>query len=146
MEYRTRLSPKIAGSIVFDPKKKRTKDSFKDECDINKIMKKYLRYGQLPALVQREPQYGDFSEVPDYQEALEIVHRAEVAFSALPAAVRRECENDPAVFLERVQDPEWARKHELALPKEVTPPGQPSPAPASKEGAEPPNPPAGGKD
>lgn len=92
------------------------KQEFRDECDINRIMDRYNRTGQLPDLVSREPMYGDFSEVPTYLEAVELVERAETAFMALPAEVRAECANDPAVFLDRVRDREWAEKHKLVLP------------------------------
>lgn len=99
----------------------RTKQSFKEECDVNNIMRKYFRTGQLPELARREPKYGDFASVPDYQEALNTVLRAETIFQALPSSVRAECQNDPAVFLERVKDPEWALKHKLALPRQTIP-------------------------
>lgn len=118
-------------SIVFDPAEKRTKDSFKDETDINNIMKKYLRTGQLPALVARDARYGDFSDVVSYQESLEVVARAQEAFYALPAAIRTECGNDPAVFLHKVQDRAWAERHALALPK-ATPVSEAEGAPSSQ--------------
>lgn len=100
---------------------KRTKDSFKDECDINYIMARYDRTGYLPELAARQPQYGDFTDVPTYLEAMNTVKVAETAFMGLPAAVRAECDNNPAVFLEKVQDPAWALKHELALPVKAAP-------------------------
>ncbi|AZL82968.1 internal scaffolding protein [Apis mellifera associated microvirus 18] len=115
--------------LEIDPRENRTKGSFKDETDVNKIVEKYRRTGQLPSLVSRNPAYGDFSDVPSYQEALARVRIAEEAFQALPAAVRAECQNDPSVFLAAVRDPAWAEKHKLALPKEALPPSPASPNP-----------------
>lgn len=127
-------------AISFDPAEKRTKDSFKDECDINEIMKRYKRNGQLPALVAREPRFGDFSNAMEYQDALNVVLTAQRQFDALPAAVRAECFNNPEVFLEKVQDPEFAKKHKLALPPSPASSGVPGGsqgAPAPKEKAPP---------
>lgn len=96
-----------------------TKGSFADECDINKIMARYERTGQLPEMVRQDPRFGDFSDVPSYQESLERVMFAEAQFMALPAKVRAECENDPAIFLEKIHDKDWCLKHELALPSKA---------------------------
>lgn len=120
MTFRTRFDRRKV-AIHFEGEVSRTKPSFADECDVNKIMDRYKRTGQLPALVKGDPVYGDFSEVTDYLTSLERVRVAEEAFLALPAAVRKECDNNPAVFLERVKDPTWARDHKLALPPEAVP-------------------------
>jgi phage internal scaffolding protein len=96
-----------------------TKDSFKDECDINVIMVRYARTGVLPENY-RQPQYADVSEIPSYMEALEVVRQAEDAFYALPAQARLECANDPAVFIDRLRSDEaWARKHGLLAESEA---------------------------
>lgn len=99
----------------------RTKRSFRDASDINNIVAKYRATGQLPELARRDPKYGDFSSIPSFQEAFDMVTHAQTVFAALPAEVRRECDNDPGVFLERVKDPEWAIKHKLALPPSAVP-------------------------
>lgn len=88
----------------------RTKQSFKDESDINNIMRRYAKTGQLPDLIRRDPQYGDFSEATEYQEALNLVIRAQAQFEALDARVRDRFGNDPARFLEFVQNGENAEE------------------------------------
>lgn len=118
-----------------------TKDSFKDECDINVIMARYARTGVLPENY-RQPVYADVSEVPSYMEALDVVRQAEDAFYALPAQARLECGNDPAVFVDRLRsDAEWAKKHGLLAESEAKAAPLASPAP---QGAE--SPVAGAKD
>lgn len=87
-----------------------TKQSMADECNINTIMKKYRKTGQLPAMIRKDPQYGDFSEVPSYLESLNIVHKAQEQFSGLPARIRREFDNNPAKFLEFCHDPKNGQK------------------------------------
>lgn len=129
-----------ASALAVPQDEKRTKDSFAEECDVNNVVKKYKATGQLPSLVKTNPQYGDFSDVPDYLSALQTIKVAETAFQALPARVRAECANDPALFLERVQDPEWAAKHALALPKP-----EPTPSPAAPKAPAPAKPKGGAK-
>jgi len=83
----------------------RTKQSFKEQCDINWIMERYNKTGQFPDLVKREGKYGDFSSAGTYQEALNVVRHAEIQFASLSSAVRERFLNDPARFLEFVGDP-----------------------------------------
>lgn len=76
---------------------------FKDECDINNILERFGVTGELPSGV-RQPQYGDFTGVFDYQSALNAVLAADEAFMAMPAQVRARFDNDPAKFVDFVAD------------------------------------------
>jgi len=93
------------GKALICPEQGRTKQSSKDECDINKILKRYAKTGQLPDLIKQNPQYGDFSSVPQYQDALNIVAHANEQFSSLSSNVRSRFHNDPAQFLAFTSDP-----------------------------------------
>jgi len=88
--------------LVFS-KPSLTKQSFRDECDINNILRKFNVTGQLPA-GSVQPQYGDFSGITDYQSALNAVMAAQDSFLALPAKVRARFDNDPALFVEFASD------------------------------------------
>lgn len=77
----------------------RTKQSFQAECDINNILKRYEKTGQLPDLIKQDPRYGDFADLPSYQEALHLVEMAQTQFAALPVQVRDRFGNDPQKFL-----------------------------------------------
>ncbi len=77
----------------------RTQQSFRDECDINNILRQFNVTGQLPA-GSVQPQYGDFSGITDYQSALNAVMAAQDSFLQLPAKVRAKFDNDPALFVE----------------------------------------------
>lgn len=81
-----------------------TKQSFKDQCDINKILHSYRKYGKLPDMIKQNMHFGDFSEVPDYKESLDIVIRAQTQFNSLDSALRKRFHNDPVEFLEFVHD------------------------------------------
>lgn len=86
-------------------KKGKTRQSEKDSCDINLILARYQKTGMLPEMIKADPRYGDFSAVPDFLEAQEIVAKATEQFEALDAAVRYRFENDPAKMLAFVADP-----------------------------------------
>ncbi len=117
----------------------RTKQSFKKEANINTIMKRYEQTGNLPEIAGRIPQYGDFSNVGTYQEALHQVEAGRQAFMALPAAIRDLVQNDPALFMAFVSDPENREQMiELGLiepkakPKAPEPEPEPEPEPPSE--------------
>lgn len=81
-----------------------TQQQFKDECDINNIIKKYENTGEFTHRTSKVGQYADFSNIQDYQTMVETVQYAQEAFSSLPATVRARFENDPGKLLEFVQD------------------------------------------
>lgn len=78
---------------------------FKDECDINNIMKRYADTGQLTHLRNQTGVFADFSEIPDYQGSLNRVLDAQNAFMQLPAEVRTRFRNDPGYLIDFLQDP-----------------------------------------
>lgn len=88
------------------------------DVNINSIMKKFEKTGQLPDQVM-EAVYGDFSGGQDFHEAHNSIIAAKEMFNSLPASVRNKFENDPGQLLDFVGDPEnieEARKLGL-LPK-----------------------------
>lgn len=114
----------------------RAKQSFKKDCDINLIVQRHGSTGMWSHLNPIRPRYGDFSATADYQDAVELVRAAEASFMALPAEIRKECENDPAVFLASLADEQaFHRMVELGLPVEDTyePPIDRTPVPESPE-------------
>lgn len=82
----------------------KTKQSFKDQVNINKIVEKYNKTGQFPNLIKQNPKYGDFSNPMDYQESLNKVLLANEQFNALSAKVRDRFDNDPVKLLQFVSD------------------------------------------
>ncbi|WNK12627.1 MAG: internal scaffolding protein [Microvirus sp.] len=71
----------------------------RDEVDINTIVRRFGLTGELPDVV-RLPQYGDFTGISDYREALHAVDAAEQAFMELPAELRARFHNDVQALLE----------------------------------------------
>lgn len=90
-----------------DRSKGKTKQSFKDECDINLIMKKHENGGESQHINKALETYGDFTKSGDFTSAHLAVKRAEEGFAALPAHVRDAMGNDPRNFLAKCEDPEY---------------------------------------
>ena len=87
-----------------------TRQEFKDECDLGMIIKKFSANPEgLEALLNAQnyvqSRFDDVSGFVDFRTALEQVERANVAFMQLPPAVRTKFDNDPARFLDFVDDP-----------------------------------------
>lgn len=83
-----------------------TKQSFKDECDLNLILQKYSQTGQLPSNMKENPQYGDYSNNLTYDAALNLVQNAQNSFYSLDAKVRARFFNDPSNFLAFTANPD----------------------------------------
>lgn len=96
-----------------------TKQSFREESDINVIVARFNLTGQLPVGI-RMPSYGDFADVFDFQTAMNAIAHANEAFDAMPAGVRARFHNDPAEFVAFCSDQanrEEAEKLGLVMPK-----------------------------
>ena len=91
--------------VVFKDKS-RTFQEFKNDADINNIMKKYKPKDLFSLLAARgAPQtFADWSDVPDYREAAEIVLSVQEHFMSLPSDVRKKFDNDPESFIRFMSD------------------------------------------
>lgn len=81
-----------------------TKQDGKDAADINKILANFKRTGELGNLTTKEPQYGDFSNALEYDQALELVRRTQEAFATWPSELRDAAANDPLMALNMLAD------------------------------------------
>lgn len=145
-QFRTAYGPKLRVRIQMDGEG-RTKQSFRDECDINRIMARYQATGVLEH--QRADVQGQFRDCTewDFQRAMDIVAEARSTFAGLPAELRDRFENDPRKLLEFVHDPAnleesvqlgFIDPERLPKDKAATPlatPPSPTPAAASETGA-----------
>jgi len=87
----------------------RTKQAFKDETDINKILHRAQKAGTLNHLQRFQGVYGDSDF--DFLEATIQLTKGREIFDALPSELRREFNQSPAAFFDYVNDP--ANKDEL---------------------------------
>lgn len=81
-----------------------TEQSHKHETDMNYILRDYAKTGLIKHAREHEGRYDDVS-VQDFQEAMFIVKEAENMFQALPSQIRKRFNQNPAAFLEFVQNP-----------------------------------------
>lgn len=104
-----------------------TKQSFKEECDVDEILRRAANGQDVSrSLNQRVAQYGDFSNAPDFTEAMNTVVSAQQAFMQLDWKLRERFHNSPAEFVAFCSDEKNRPEAEslgLVSPK-------PKPAPA----------------
>jgi len=81
----------------------KAKQSFKEECDINSIIKKFGVSAKLPMNL-RPVVTQDFVETFDFLSAQNAVLAARKSFESLPAKVRMRFNNDAASFVNFCSD------------------------------------------
>lgn len=114
----------------------RTKQSFRDECDINTIVRRFGLTGEMPPPLS--PQFGDFSNVVDFQTAMNAIRHAGESFMTLPASLRSRFDNDPSkliAFLENKANFDEAVKLGLVNPPPLPVQQEAPPAPVAPSGA-----------
>ncbi len=82
-----------------------TKQSMRDECNINLIVARYVRTGCVDHLATYGSSYG-FATSVSFHEAMNVITKADQMFLDLPAEVRRRFNGEPGEFLDFVQNPE----------------------------------------
>ena len=88
-----------------------TQQHFKDEADIMNIIKKHDRTGLIDYVTRATARYGDYSEINEYRESLDVVNQANSSFMGLPAHIRQMFDNDAGKFFEFATNP--ANKQEM---------------------------------
>ena len=83
-----------------------TQQHFAHEADVRNIIKQYDKTGLIANVQKGVARYGDYSEVNEYREALDLVNDANVMFDTLPAEIREKFANDPGQFFEYCTNPE----------------------------------------
>lgn len=78
----------------------RTKQEFKEECDVNNIVRRHTRDGFLSHVAKGVPRFLDVSEVGDFRTAVDQVRAATEFFEGLPAKLRARFGNDPVKFID----------------------------------------------
>lgn len=120
---RSRFSPRVRVGVACTSEERVTKSEFAKDCDINVIMARYKKTGQLPqSAMSAQARFGDFSQVPSFQEMQDRVIAAHEMFAALPAQVRKEFDNDPGQFIAAADTPQGCELLvKLGLGKQVPP-------------------------
>lgn len=82
-----------------------TQQHFKDECDINYLLRHYNDIPKPP------PVYGDCTQYSDLQSAINLFDAAAADFQAIPSDIRAKFGNNPVTFFNFCNNP--ANKDEL---------------------------------
>jgi phage internal scaffolding protein len=114
-KFRTPYTKRVRVSLDFldeDGKQAigRTEQHHKPACDINNIIRQYDKTGLITHTNAVKATYGDFTEVNEYQVALNSVIEAQASFSELPSDIRKKFGNDPGAFIEFVTNPDNAEE------------------------------------
>lgn len=84
----------------------RTKIGEADHVNINNIVRRARCTGMLDHVDAQEAAFGHWDATQDYVDARLRVQEAEEAFFSLPSGIRSLCDNDPALFVDFIDDPE----------------------------------------
>lgn len=84
----------------------KTDESFKDDCDVNIILDRFMKTGQITHLAKKPSSYADVSDIPNLLDAHIAISNAKTAFGRLPSELRRKLNNDPLNLEEYLKDPE----------------------------------------
>ncbi len=117
-----------------------TKQAFAAETNINVILTKYHATGLLDHVNTHKGEYMDLVLSTDYHQNMTALIEAQASFDSLPSGLRNRFYNDPAQFLEFVQDPEnFDEMVALGLaemPSQADPEGTPNAPKAPEEGGQ----------
>jgi hypothetical protein len=100
-----------------------TKQAFKDDCDINKMLAKHAKAGTLHTIQRDQGVYGDFSGL-DFEETARKLAAGRTLFEELPSEIQREFEWSPTKFFAFATDPENDGRLEQLLPGLAAPGNQ----------------------
>jgi len=70
-----------------------TDPSFAKDTDVNLVVNKYIKTGQLP--LNGPGMFADVSEIPDLPQALQAMNNAQELFNNLPDKVKKRFGNSP---------------------------------------------------
>jgi len=100
----------------------RTQMQYKDQVNVNNIMKKFKKTGSITHLRNaKEGVYADLTQITDYAESLMQIKKADEAFLSIPSEIRNKFQNNPANLISYLKDPkntEEAIKHGLLVKRE----------------------------
>lgn len=103
--------PFVSGLTCLKPSM--TSQEFKDECNVNNILKRYAAQAQVMGVPLSEllpklgsAPYGDFTNLDSFMEMKNKVARATQVFEALPSDVRAKYGNTVEGFLGALNNPD----------------------------------------
>lgn len=106
MIFKTQYSAQVPKKGIVFTDKSRTQQEFKDECNINVIMERYMATGIINHTSEYQPVFADVTAFQgDLQAAYDMIDRADAAFNALPSGLRAELNNNPRNLFAFISNP-----------------------------------------
>lgn len=128
---------------TFNHEPSMTDQQFAEDCDVNNIIDRFMKTGQINHLSSQQGVYADVSEIPDLQGATIIVQEANNLFNELPSDIREKFKNNPIEMMEWLSEPKnteeavklglMTKKSELIVQTQVNDPNELPPAPKSAQ-------------
>ena len=87
-----------------------TQQSHAAAADVRNIIKQYDRTGLIANVNKGIAQYGDYSEINEYAQALNMVREANESFAEIPSHIREQFGNNAGLFFEFATDPKNSEK------------------------------------
>lgn len=101
---RNKFSDRIA--VVADTSgESLTQQQFKDDCNVNVIMARYMKTGVIEHVTRARARFGDFGDLAEGVFELDKVAKAQQAFEMLPATLRNRFDNSIQGFFGFIGDP-----------------------------------------
>lgn len=95
-----------------------TQQSHAEAADVRNIIRQYDKTGLIANVNKGIAQYGDYSEINEYQESLNMVMEANESFAEIPSHIREQFSNNPGIFFEFATNPKNKEKMiEMGLAK-----------------------------
>lgn len=105
-----------------------TKSEFKDDCDINLILQKWMKTGVAPTVAASKPVYLDLTLIPDARATADTMATLHNEFSLLPANIRKRFNFDAMQLVDFLSDIDTNRDEAIRLG--LLPADEPNIAPA----------------
>lgn len=108
-------------ALYFYDHPSKTKQEDVRSSNINSIMETFTKTGMLPVNSNRQPFYGDVSNLPTLENIHSEAIKARNSFLSLPLAIRQLCNHDPANFPKIIANKEYSdilQKNGILIPKE----------------------------
>lgn len=89
--------------LDFSNEKCITEQSHLGQTDVGYLVNQFLRSGQPAPLM--DGVFNDYTDMPSYQECLNMVQDIDHIFENLPIAVKTAFDQSPALFMQALEDP-----------------------------------------
>ncbi len=83
----------------------KTDTQFKDDVDVNYIIDRFSKTGQLTHTNHQNMTYQDLSELEDLPTTLNLINKTKEQFHKLPAEKRKLFDNNPNTYVEFLSNP-----------------------------------------